>query len=102
MDAREEFQEGLRLFNEGQLEDAVSHFQQSILLGDASHFAPVFNLALTYANLGQQDNALEQLRNVVNGAQAGEVKSLALELYFQLREGTFSRQPSLIQDLAGI
>jgi tetratricopeptide (TPR) repeat protein len=90
------------LYNNGQYDEAVNHFQQSILLGNGTHISPVFNLALTYANLGQTDNALDQLRNGLGFAQLGDIRNMCFELYYQLREGTFSRQLSLSDSLAGL
>ncbi len=101
MELQQEFAEGLRLFQEARFDEALTHFQQALMLGP-NELGVVFDLAVTYANLSQNDNALEQLRTIINSGRQGTVRTTALELYYELREGTYSRQHSLAEDLAGL
>ena len=99
--AHEGFTEGTRLLLDGYVDQAVEELQSAALLDGGSHPSINYNLALAYAGLGQHDAALDQLRWLVNSGH-DRARLLALQTYFDLREGTYSGPTTIQDDLAGI
>ncbi|MBC8412385.1 MAG: tetratricopeptide repeat protein [Nitrospira sp.] len=60
-DARSSFEDGLALFNLGQYEEAVPHFQKAAEL-DPDFSKPYFYLGRSYLNLGRWLDAIQPLR----------------------------------------
>ena len=100
--ANEGFTEGVRLIQDGYLDQAVEELQSASLLDGGSHPAINYNLALAYAGLGQHDAALDQLRWLIGSVSNEHSRLLALEAYFDLREGTWAGPTTIQEDLAGL
>ena len=71
IEARQRFDRGLALYNQGDLNGALAEFRLAYRL--TSHPVVLYNLALVYAGLGQAAEALEALEKLQTPANAGEL-----------------------------
>ena len=100
--AIEGFTEGVRLLQDGYLDQAVEELLSASLLDGGSHPAINYNLALAYAGLGQSDAVFDQLRWLILNSNNEHMRVRALDAYFDLREGTWAGPTTILDDMAGI